>query len=109
MLHISKLKLLVNLDSLFLFLFLKREKLNELISNWRKKTRLCAPNFGAQTQYIINPYSTISKESLSFKGSHYLYKTNNLARQSNTIKYYNTYIKIFLNSTNEFSQRSNQI
>ena len=71
--------------------------------------RLCAPNFGAQTQYIINPYSTISKESLSFKGSHYLYKTNNLARQSNTIKYYNTCIKIFLNSTNEFSQRSNQI
>ena len=48
--------------------------------------RLCAPNFGAQTQYIINPYSTISKESLSFKGSHYLYKTNNLARQSNTFK-----------------------
>ena len=43
----GKLKLLVNLDSLFLFLFLKREKLNELISNWRKKKRACVRQISA--------------------------------------------------------------
>ena len=51
--------------SIYIFDF-EREKLNKLIS-------VCVPNFSAQIQYIINPYGTISKELLSFKGSHYLY------------------------------------
>jgi hypothetical protein len=58
---------------------------------------MCAPN------------KPNSKELLSFNGSHYLCKTNNLACRSNIIKYYNTYIKNFLSSTNEFSQKTNQI
>ena len=49
----GKLKLLVNLDSLFLFLFLKREKLNELISNWRKKNAPVCAKF-RRTNSIYN-------------------------------------------------------